>query len=103
MLSNNSNHYHVRILIALFILLIIGAILFLTGLALFLSKRKGIDVLIVGCIMLLPGVYATQILIGTYLGWRGYDYGTLPSFEWRMKFMYDNWFYCNEEKLRIFL
>ena len=145
----NLSFYYLIIIIfinilACFILLIIGAILFLTGLALFLSNRKGInvlidnnnnnnnnnnnligvDVLIVGCIskfilfyyyyyyfikvyfitinqsiVLLPGVYATQILVGTYLGWRGneffsndlkkklliiiigYDYGALPSFE----------------------
>ena len=118
----NLSFYYLIIIIfinilACFILLIIGAILFLTGLALFLSNRKGInvlidnnnnnnnnnnligvDVLIVGCIskfillyyyyyfikvyiitinqsiVLLPGVYATQILVGTYLGWRGYEF-----------------------------
>jgi len=63
------------------ILLVIGTILFLTGLGLFLSNHKGLDVLIVGCIMLLPGAYATNILIGTWLGWRGYDYDALPSFD----------------------
>jgi hypothetical protein len=63
------------------ILLILGTILFLTGLALFLSNRKGLDVLIVGTIMLLPGLYATNILIGTWLGWKNYEYAALPSFD----------------------
>jgi hypothetical protein len=29
----------------------------------------------------LPGSYAMTVIVGTYNGWRGYDYSQLPSYD----------------------
>ncbi len=31
--------------------------------------------------MFIPGSYASLILYGSYVGWQGYDYGQIPSYD----------------------
>mmetsp|Transcript_26996 Transcript_26996/g.37225 ORF Transcript_26996/g.37225 Transcript_26996/m.37225 type:complete len:138 (-) Transcript_26996:166-579(-) len=52
-----------------------GLALFVTGAVFFWtsSDNNGLDLLILGSIMLLPGSYGIVIIYGALNGWRGYD------------------------------
>lgn len=74
------------ILVATFLLF--GGIFFIAfGLSVFFSnlmkhgQDRGIALLVLGGIMFLPGSYATTVLYGTWMGWEGYDFAQLPSYD----------------------
>lgn len=41
----------------------------------------GLEMIILGFILLLPGSYASSLIVGSYLGWEGYRYENLPSYD----------------------
>lgn len=45
------------------------------------EKERGLAMIIVGAIAFLPGSYASFILLGSALGWEGYTYDSLPSYD----------------------
>ena len=45
------------------------------------ARERGLAMLVVGALTFLPGSYAVTVLLGARLGWRGYSYDTLPSYD----------------------
>eukprot|EP00428_Durinskia_dybowskii_P080490 CAMPEP_0170428792 /NCGR_PEP_ID=MMETSP0117_2-20130122/39960_1 /TAXON_ID=400756 /ORGANISM="Durinskia baltica, Strain CSIRO CS-38" /LENGTH=74 /DNA_ID=CAMNT_0010688111 /DNA_START=156 /DNA_END=380 /DNA_ORIENTATION=+ len=45
------------------------------------GQDRGIAMIVLGGLMFIPGSYAMTIIIGTWYGWRGYDYSQLPSYD----------------------
>jgi hypothetical protein len=80
--------YHLgwRTFIAAAVLLVIGIILLVVGLRVYLksnsdSVHNGLEMIVLGCVLFLPGLYAGSIMLGTQFGWVGYHYGNLPSYD----------------------
>mmetsp|Transcript_10080 Transcript_10080/g.15554 ORF Transcript_10080/g.15554 Transcript_10080/m.15554 type:complete len:105 (+) Transcript_10080:116-430(+) len=74
--------------IAAVLLLCTGIILFTFGAVItwgkFAQKKereRGLAMLVIGAITLLPGSYATVMLYGAFVGWPGYDYSAIPSYD----------------------
>lgn len=42
---------------------------------------RAVAMLAVGSVAFIPGLYACVVLLGTYLGWSGYSYDALPSYD----------------------
>ena len=67
--------------------LVVGMILFIIGAVYRWTSdgtekhNQGMDLLIVGGILLLPGSYTCWILLGAFLGWPGYFYRQVPSMD----------------------
>ena len=65
----------------------LAGIVFLSwGLVLFFttsynSADRGVTLIVLGSLFFLPGSYASTILLGSYLGWEGYAYEMLPSYD----------------------
>jgi hypothetical protein len=76
-----------RTITSAIVFLLAGVIMFITGAVYRWTSdgtekhNQGMDLLIVGGILLLPGMYATTVLIGAYLGWPGYSYNQVPSMD----------------------
>ncbi len=45
------------------------------------NDDRGFTLMILGGVMFLPGSYASFILFGAWLGWRGFDYNMVPSYD----------------------
>jgi hypothetical protein len=45
------------------------------------NQERGIAMCVVGSIAFIPGIYASFILLGAALGWQGYSYDQLPSYD----------------------
>ena len=45
------------------------------------ARERGLAMLVVGGLTFLPGSYAVAVLLGAWLGWQGYSYDTLPSYD----------------------
>ena len=45
------------------------------------EKDRGLAMIIVGAIAFLPGSYASFVLLGASLGWDGYTYDSVPSYD----------------------
>jgi len=45
------------------------------------KHNQGMDLLIVGGILLVPGSYTCWVLLGAFLKWPGYKYNMVPSME----------------------
>ncbi|CAM9329895.1 unnamed protein product, partial [Choristocarpus tenellus] len=45
------------------------------------DRERGHALLVIGAILLLPGTYASLNLLGAYLGWPGYSYNSIPSYD----------------------
>lgn len=45
------------------------------------EKDRAIGMLVTGSLAFLPGTYASWIILGSWLGWRGYDMHELPSYD----------------------
>ncbi|CAN0508117.1 unnamed protein product [Ectocarpus sp. 12 AP-2014] len=45
------------------------------------ESSRGGHHLLIGGILLLPGSYASFNLLGAYLGWPGFDYSSIPSYD----------------------
>jgi hypothetical protein len=45
------------------------------------ANKHGLDIFVVGCIMLLPGSYACSLLYGMYKDWKGYSSDNLPAYD----------------------
>mmetsp|Transcript_5069 Transcript_5069/g.8301 ORF Transcript_5069/g.8301 Transcript_5069/m.8301 type:complete len:115 (-) Transcript_5069:88-432(-) len=70
------------------ILMLVGGIFFLTfGLVVIYThfmkhgQSRGLAMVALGAMLFLPGSYATTVILGTWLGWEGYDYSQLPSYD----------------------
>lgn len=45
------------------------------------KHNQGMDLLIIGGILLLPGSYACWVLLGAFLKWPGYHYAQVPDMD----------------------
>ena len=69
------------------VVMLVGGVVFLSlAFASFLFYKsadagKCLGLLIIGCLLFLPGSYASTIIYGTFLGWHGYDYSMVPSYD----------------------
>jgi hypothetical protein len=45
------------------------------------ARERGLAMLVVGALTFLPGSYAVTVLLGARLGWRGYSFDSLPSYD----------------------
>jgi len=45
------------------------------------DRDRAIGMLAVGSLAFIPGFYACWVLLGTYMGWHGYSYDILPSYD----------------------
>ena len=72
----------IKTMILVYFLIIGGLICFITGLIFYLAPSAnekqvnvgGLDLLIVGVIMLIPGLWGAVNWVGTYRGWYGFSY-----------------------------
>ena len=69
-----------RTTLAALLMLILGTAFLISGAVIFWTgsrgdNDRGFTLMILGGVMFLPGSYASFILFGAWLGWRGYDYG----------------------------
>ena len=72
----------IKTLLAAIILFVIGSVLLYFGVKDFNTDReRSLPLIILGSITFIPGSYATTIFIGSFLGWRGYNFETLPSYD----------------------
>mmetsp|Transcript_1006 Transcript_1006/g.1278 ORF Transcript_1006/g.1278 Transcript_1006/m.1278 type:complete len:106 (+) Transcript_1006:90-407(+) len=74
--------------LAAVLMLSIGGVLFCLGALItwgkFSNKKdreRGLAMLVIGSILLLPGSYASVTLYGAYQGWPGYHYSAIPSYD----------------------
>eukprot|EP01040_Poterioochromonas_malhamensis_P002915 gene2915-3100_t len=71
------------------VLLLVGGIVFVSlGLSILYTnllssgrKDRGLALIILGSLMLLPGSYASFIIYASWRRWPGYDYSQLPSYD----------------------
>ena len=64
------------------ILFILGSAMLFFGIQnLGFDSERGMAMICVGSVAFIPGFYACVVLIGTYLGWNGYSYDVLPSYD----------------------
>ena len=64
-------------------LLTVGVVLLLIGTrVLYMGDReRATSMIILGVIAFLPGSYASYILLGAFLKWRGFKYSQVPSYD----------------------
>ncbi|CAM9606465.1 unnamed protein product [Ascophyllum nodosum] len=64
-------------------MLIVGVVLALLGAGHFWrgDSSRGGSHLLIGGLLVLPGSYASLNLLGAYLGWPGYNYDSIPSYD----------------------
>eukprot|EP00752_Nemacystus_decipiens_P005421 g4914.t1 len=64
-------------------MLVIGTVMAMLGAWHVLNgdTSRGGHSLLIGGILLLPGSYASYNLLGAYLGWPGYHYDSIPSYD----------------------
>lgn len=63
-------------------LFLAGSLLLFYGVqALPSEKDRAIGMLVTGSLAFIPGSYASWIILGSYMGWRGYDMHELPSYD----------------------
>ena len=65
-----------NLVVAAFLLFFGGIALLTTGCSSLLSTTKeqqGLDILITGAVMIIPGSYGMVLILGTMLNWRGYE------------------------------
>eukprot|EP00611_Tribonema_gayanum_P013148 TRINITY_DN23956_c0_g1_i1.p2 TRINITY_DN23956_c0_g1~~TRINITY_DN23956_c0_g1_i1.p2 ORF type:complete len:143 (+),score=63.07 TRINITY_DN23956_c0_g1_i1:38-466(+) len=67
------------------LMLIGGSALSLAGAALWLlepaERERAYALLLIGGILFLPGSYASVNIFGAYMGWPGYSYDAIPSYD----------------------
>eukprot|EP01041_Mallomonas_annulata_P012285 gene12285-25838_t len=69
------------------IVLLLGGVIFLSvGCSIFVQtsgtdQDRGIAVIVLGCLMFIPGSYASTVLYGSWAGWEGYEYNMVPSYD----------------------
>lgn len=71
-------------------MLLVGSIFLGLGIITFLTnvmgsksddRDRGLAMIILGSLMFIPGSYASCVLYGAYIGWPGYDYNQVPSYD----------------------
>jgi uncharacterized membrane protein len=75
-----------RTFFAAIVLLVVGIILLIVGLQVYMKSNSdtahnGLEMIVLGCLLFLPGLYAGSILLGSHFGWVGYQYRNLPSYD----------------------
>ena len=71
-----------RTILAAVLLFTTGSLLLYFGVqALPAERDRGLAMIVTGAIAFVPGAYASTVIVGTLLGWRGYDYHDLPSYD----------------------
>lgn len=64
------------------LLFLVGSLMLYYGVqALSTDKDRAISMLVIGTLTFLPGSYASWIIFGSCMGWRGYDMTELPSYD----------------------
>jgi Transmembrane proteins 230/134 len=72
------------------LLFLVGWVMFIIGAAMYWnadpaategSRTQGMDFLIAGSIMILPGTYAVVVIFGSWMKWKGFGYHHLPSLD----------------------
>eukprot|EP01039_Chlorochromonas_danica_P008892 gene8892-9811_t len=86
LLPNQTKRIGLKTLIAAILFVVVGLGLFITGLVIYATSTKtsthnGMEMLITGAVLLLPGCYAATIIYGYCKQWRGYDLDQLPSYD----------------------
>ena len=72
----------IRTILAAIMLFTVGSIMLYFGVkALPYERDRALAMLVTGAIAFIPGSYACVVIAGTLLGWRGYDYRDLPSYD----------------------
>ncbi|CAM9561669.1 unnamed protein product, partial [Pylaiella littoralis] len=69
--------------LAAVIMLVVGTVMSLLGIWHVWKgdSSRGGHHLLIGGILFVPGSYASTNLLGAYLGWPGYDYSSIPSYD----------------------
>ncbi|CAM9997550.1 unnamed protein product [Phaeothamnion confervicola] len=64
-------------------MLLFGTVFIATGARLWFHEgtERAYGLMMIGAILLLPGSYASYNLLGAYLGWDGFDYRDIPSYD----------------------
>jgi len=71
-----------KTVLAALLLFATGSLMLYFGVqALPLERDRGLAMICTGAIAFIPGAYATLVIVGTLLGWRGYDVHDLPSYD----------------------
>lgn len=67
------------------LMLVGGVVMALAGILLWFEqpseRQRAHAMLIIGAILLCPGSYASLNLFGAYMGWDGYSYDAIPSYD----------------------
>mmetsp|Transcript_26025 Transcript_26025/g.24871 ORF Transcript_26025/g.24871 Transcript_26025/m.24871 type:complete len:149 (-) Transcript_26025:120-566(-) len=63
------------------IILVISGTVVYSDTSQLVSKGQGLDMLVIGAIMLLPGSYGVINLYGSWRRWNGYTYDSMPTME----------------------
>jgi len=68
---------------AAILMLVFGTIFVSIGLSVFYGgdMATGTNLLIIGGLMFLPGIYASWILYGAWVRWPGYEFHQVPSYD----------------------
>lgn len=60
----------------------VGSVMLTLGVqALSTEKDRALGMIITGALAFLPGTYATWTIVGSWMGWRGYEMAALPSYD----------------------
>lgn len=71
-----------RTILAAVLLFTTGSLMLYFGaLALPTERDRGLAMIVTGAIAFIPGAYASAVIVGTLLGWPGWDYHDLPSYD----------------------
>ena len=68
---------------AAILLFTFGTILVLSGLNVMYNgeRARGIQIVVIGGLMFIPGSYASWILFGAWYRWHGYEFHQVPSYD----------------------
>jgi hypothetical protein len=68
---------------AAILLFTFGTILVLAGLNIMYNgeRSRGVQIVVIGGLMFLPGSYASWILFGAWYRWHGYEFHQVPSYD----------------------
>lgn len=50
-----------------------------------ITQAQGLDMLVCGSVMLLPGTYAVVGLVGAWRRWRGFSFDAMPLFDYTLQ------------------
>lgn len=83
---NNWRQLPMKTTIVSLLLFIIGFIFLVLGIIFHNQGRlahsdQGYSLIVIGLVLFIPGCYACFVLLGTLLGWQGFSYTQIPSYD----------------------